>query len=95
MENAVALAAIGLAASSIAGLIWLAKFVAKTLGNDLQEHTKAAIQATEASKQQVKASKEVLTFMKNLNGKLAKATIQTVQEQKVEHQTVNSQSIVE
>jgi hypothetical protein len=28
--------------------------------------------------------------MKNLNGKLAKAAIQTVQEQKVEHQIVKS-----
>jgi len=92
MDNAVAIAAIGLAASSVAGLIWLAKFVAKTLGEDLKEHTKAAIEATEASKQQVKASKEVLTFMKNLNGKLAKATIQTIQEQNVEHQTVQHRS---
>lgn len=72
----------------MAGLIWLAKFVAKTLGEDLKEHTKAAIHATQASKEQTKASKEVLTFMKNLNGKLAKATIQTVTEQTVEHQTV-------
>jgi hypothetical protein len=88
MENAVAIAAIALAASSVAGLIWLAKFVAKTLGEDLKEHTKAAINATRASKEQIKASKEVLVFMKNLNGKLAKATIQTVKEQNVEHQTV-------
>ena len=36
-----------------------------------------------------KNSEEQYTFMKNLNGKLAKATIQTVQEQTVEHQTIN------
>jgi len=97
MDNAVAIAAIALAASSVAGLIWLAKFVAKTLGDDLKEHTKAAVKATQASeeqakasRQQIKASKEVLAFMKNLNGKLAKATIQTIQEQNVEHQTVQN-----
>lgn len=88
MDNAVALAAIALAASSVAGLIWLAKFVARTLGEDLKAHTQAAYKATQASKEQVKASKEVLTFMKNLNGKLAKATIQTVQEQNVKNQTI-------
>lgn len=95
MENAVALAAIALAATTVGGLIWLAKFVANTLGKDLKEHTQAAINQTEsnkaltkASKQQTKASGEVLSFMKNLNGKLAKATIQTVHEQNVEHQTV-------
>ena len=95
MENAVALAAIGLAGTTVAGLIWLAKFVANTLGKDLKEHTQAAIHQTasnkelaKASKEQIKASGEVLEFMKNLNGKLAKATIQTVEEQRVQHQTV-------
>lgn len=81
MDNSVALAAIGLAATSVGGFIWLVKFMAKTLGTALQEHTKAAISQTEASQ-------EVLTFMKNLNGKLAKATIQTVTEQNVAHQTI-------
>lgn len=95
MENAVALSAIGLAATTVGGLIWLSKFVANTLGKDLQEHTKAAIhqsnsnkELTKASREQTKASGEVLEFMKNLNGKLAKATIQTVQQQNVEHQTI-------
>lgn len=95
MDNAVALASIALAASSVTGLIWLAKFVAKTLGKDLQEHTKAALKQSQAAKEQAKesrkaaaASKEVLTFMENLNGKLGKITHQTIQEQNVEHQTV-------
>lgn len=98
MENAVALAAIALASTTVLGLIWLAKFVAKTLGEDLKAHTSAAIhqtasnkELTRASREQTKASGEVLLFMKNLNGKLAKATIQTVKEQKVEHQTVEHQ----
>ena len=85
MENAVALSAIALVATTVGGLIWLSKFVANTLGKDLKEHTKAAIhqtnsnkeltkaslEQTKASKEQTKASGEVLTFMKNLNGKLA------------------------
>lgn len=81
MDNAVALAAIALAASSVTGLIWLAKFVAKTLGEDLREHTKAAIKQSQAAKEQAKesrkaaeASQEVLDFMKRLNGKLPKIT---------------------
>ena len=67
MDNAVALAAIGLAGSTVAGLIWALKYFANTLAKDLQEHTKAAIA-------QKKSSDEVLTFMKNLNGKLQAAT---------------------
>ena len=100
MDNAVALAAIGLASTTVVGLIWLAKFVANTLGKDLKEHTQAALHQTEsnkelakASRQQTKASGEVLSFMKNLNGKLAKATIQTISEQNVENQVVTNQEI--
>lgn len=89
MDNAVALAAIGLATSSVGGLIWLAKFVAKTLGEDLKAHTIAANKQTAASKKQTEASQEVLKFMKNLNGKLAKITKQTIQEQDIKHQTVH------
>lgn len=87
-DNAVALAAIGVLAAAVAGIVWIAKFGLKTLSKDLQEHTKAALDQAAASRESSAASKEVLTFMRNLNGKLAKATIQTVVEQNVEHQTV-------
>lgn len=73
MENTVAIAAIGLAATTVACLVWVVKFLAKTLSQDLQEHTKAAIKQTQASN-------EVLKFMKNLNGKLEGAVKAKVQE---------------
>lgn len=56
MDNAVALAAIGLAATTIAGLIWVMKYFAKTLAQDLKEHTKAAVQQREASLKSAQAS---------------------------------------
>lgn len=108
----VALAAIALAGTAFAGVVWLAKYFARELSEDLKAHTKAAEQQKEASLKSAKASEklertvdrvgkqaelsarnseEQLIFMKALNGKLAKATIQTVQEQTVEHQTVKSQ----
>lgn len=67
----VALAAIGLAATTVGGLIWVVKYFAKTLSKDLQEHTAAAIT-------QAQASEEVLKFMKNLNGKLEGAFVEKV-----------------
>ena len=73
MDNAVALAAIALAATTVAGLVWAMKYLANTLSTDLREHTKAALK-------QAEASREVVTFMRNLNGKLTKATIQTAKE---------------
>mgnify|MGYP001567785310 CR=1 FL=1 len=76
-ENTVAIAAIALAGTSIASVIWVVKWLAKTLSVDLREHTKAALIGAQASREQKKASTEVLVFMKNLNGKLAQATIQT------------------
>lgn len=73
MDNAVALASLALAGTVVGGLIWVLKYFAKTLSKDLQEHTAAAIA-------QRQASEEVLIFMKNLNGKLTKATVDTVKQ---------------
>jgi len=105
MDNAVALAAIALAATTIGGLIWVLKYVTRELSKDLKEHTKASIASAAASKsleatvEKVGAqaelsaanSEEQLKFMKKLNGKLENAIIQKVAEQTVEHQTVKSQ----
>lgn len=104
MDNAVAIAAIGLAATMGGGVLWLAKYFAKELSVDLKEHTKAAINLSVASKELEKTVKKVgvqaeltgrnseeqLKFMKKLNGKLENAIIQKVAEQTVEHQIVNS-----
>jgi hypothetical protein len=101
-DTSVSIAALALAATTVAGLVWVVKFFAKELSKDLREHTKAAMQQQDASLKSAQASErlretvekvgknaeEQYQFMKNLNGKLAKATIQTVQEQTVEHQTV-------
>lgn len=66
MDNTVAIAAIGLATTTVGGLIWIMKYLANTLSKDLKEHTAAAISQRESSD-------EVLQFMKNLNGRLEKA----------------------
>lgn len=71
--DGIALAAIALAATAMGGMIWVTKYFATTLSGDLKEHTKAAVAQTAASK-------EVLTFMQNLNGKLVSATQKTVKE---------------
>lgn len=66
MENAVAIAAIGLAATTVGGLIWVVKFFAEKLVVALREHSEAALK-------QSQSSDEVLKFMQNLNGKFEKA----------------------
>lgn len=67
----------------------------------MRAHTKAANTQAQANNKlshavdrNTESNEEVLSFMKNLNGKLAKATIQTVKEQNVEHQHVE-QTVVE
>lgn len=72
MENAVAIAAIGLAGTTIAGLIWVVKYFASTLSNDLREHTIAATKLASAGDKQAQSNQEMITFMKKLNGKLPK-----------------------
>jgi Mg2+/Co2+ transporter CorB len=73
MDNTVALASIALAASSVAALVWVVKYFAKSLTSALKEHTKAA-------QGQIKSSDEVLKFMINLNGKLENAYIEKAKE---------------
>lgn len=72
-EQAVSLAAIGLAVTAVGGVIWLAKYFARELSVDLREHTKAATKLAQAAKEQQNASKEVLVFMKRLNGTLPRS----------------------
>lgn len=79
-DTEVAIAAITLAGTSIGGVMWVVKYLANTLSRDLREHTEAATRLSNAAQEQTKASKEVLIFMQNLNGKLAKATIKAAKE---------------
>lgn len=107
MDNSeVAIAAIALAGTAIAGVIWTAKYFARTLSQDLKEHTKAAVEQrvasqdaalasreqAQASQKSAYASQQMLTFMKALNGRLSKITQQVVDEQTVHHQTVEKES---
>lgn len=82
MEKDITLAALALAATTVGALIWVVKYFAQTLSTDLQEHTKAATELANAAKEQSKASKEVLTFMRKLNGKLEGAVQDKVNENK-------------
>lgn len=73
MGDSVALAAITLAGTCVAGVIWVVKYLATKLTSALEEHTAASVKQTEASKKQTEASQEVLVFMRNLNGRLEAA----------------------
>lgn len=96
------IALITLLVSGLGGaMIWTVKWFAKHYGADMKAHTKAAVSQSQSNKKlstavdkNTESNEEVLTFMKNLNGKLAKATIQTVKEQQVEHQTVKTQEVI-
>lgn len=93
-DNAVALAALGILGGAVVTIGWVARFGLTALSRDLREHTKAAVEQAGASRESIEASKEVLMFMKNLNGKLAKATVQVVKEQHVDQQVVNTEHVI-
>ncbi len=85
-DKTVTLAAIGLVGTVVACLIWVVKYFANTLSKDLKEHTAAALKQAQASKEQTQASKEVLLFMKNLNGKLEGAFVEKVKEKSAQRE---------
>lgn len=89
------IALIALIGTLAAAIVWVLKWAVRNYGDDIKAHTNAANKLAKASDNLSKSvnknthsNQEVLTFMKNLNGKLAKATIQTVKEQNVEHQVI-------
>lgn len=80
MDNAVALAAIALAATTVGGLVWVMKYFAKTLTHDLKEHTKAVVQQREASLKSAEASMSLEKTVKQV-GKQAQLSAANSQEQ--------------
>ena len=97
-------AALAIVATVVGSLIWIVKFLMSEfrysidgVKESLDKHVKAAnniAKATEsntvATQENAQVTRELQQFMFNLNGKLAKITSQKIQEQTVEHQTVNS-----
>lgn len=90
-DSTVAMAALGVLATCVGLMTWVVKKVLGDVAPALNRHADTATELSGAVKKNTESNAELLAFMKNLNGKLAKATIQTVQEQTVEHQHVKSQ----
>jgi hypothetical protein len=91
--NTVALSALGVLATCVALMAWVVKKVLGDVAPALTKHAETAEGLGIAVEKNTQSNEELLTFMKNLNGKLAKATIQSVQEQNVEHQTINTSEV--
>lgn len=97
-NSTVAIAALGVLATSVGLMAWVVKKVLGDVAPALTKHAETAeklasmveANTTETNKS-AKSSDELLKFMKKLNGKLEHATIQKVAEQRVEHQHVKSQ----
>lgn len=87
-ENGVAIAALGVLATSIGTMAWVVKKVLGDVAPALHKHAETASELSESVKKNTESSTELLVFMRKLNGKLENAYIQKVSEQTVEHQTV-------
>lgn len=72
----------------VAAIVWVAKYALKEITRNMKANTTATVKQAQASHESTRASKEVLVFMKALNGRLTKITQQKVDEQTVIHQTV-------
>lgn len=90
-DTSVSIAAIAIVATCVTALIWIVKFLMLQMRKSLDNNAKSHLKVAQATDKNTKVAEETLTFLKALNGKVAKATIQTVKEQQVEHQIVKSQ----
>lgn len=80
----VLLAALGIVLASVTALVWIVKFLMIEIKSSLDGSAKAHEKVAKATDKNTEVSNETLKFLKALNGKVAKATIQTVKEQSVE-----------
>lgn len=76
MENAVALAALGILGGAVVTIGWVAKYALNRLGTDIKEHTKSAIEGKHASVAQTASNEKVAsaldsfeTYLKDRNGR--------------------------
>lgn len=90
VDSTVALSVLAIIATCTAALIWIVKFLMTEMRKSLDANAKAHLKVAKATDSNTLVSKETLNFLKALNGKVAKATIQTVKEQRVEQQIVNN-----
>lgn len=71
MNSGVELAALGIVATSVTALVWIVKFLMKDIKDSLDKNTTSHERVADVTQ-------EILTFLKNLNGKLAEITAQKV-----------------
>lgn len=91
-DNSVAIAALGILATSIGLMAWVVKKVLADVAPALNNHAKSADGLNKAVDKNTASNDELLKFMRKLNGKLEHAVIQKAAQQNVEHQTVENQS---
>jgi predicted nucleic acid-binding protein len=87
-DNAVALTALGVLATSVGLMAWVVKKVLSDVAPALTKHADTASELSDSVLENTKSNKEMLKFMKKLNGRLENAVIQKVAEQTVHHQHI-------
>ncbi len=92
-SNTVALTALGIVITAVAALVWIVKFLMLQMRASLDRNAKAHLKVAQATNKNTKVSEETLKFLRALNGKVAKATIQTVKEQHVDHQIIETREV--
>jgi len=88
VDNAVALAALGVLATSVGLMAWVVKKVLGDVAPALTKHAQTAAELSESVLKNTASNDEMLKFMKKLNGRLENAVVQKVADQHVEHQHV-------
>lgn len=87
----VLLAAMGIVLASVTILSWIVRFLMVQMKDSLDANAKAHLKVAKSNDKNTEVSQETLKFLRALNGKVAKAAVQTIAEQRVEHQVVKSQ----
>ena len=81
-ENAVAIAALGVLATSVGLMAWVVKKVLGDVAPALTRHAETADKLSIAVERNTESNDQMITFMKKLNGKLPKLVEEKKQQAK-------------
>lgn len=76
--SSITLTALGIVATAVGALIWIVKFLMAEIKASLDKNSASHYRVAEATETNTKVSQETLTFMRNLNGRLAKITAEKI-----------------
>jgi hypothetical protein len=79
---AIIISALGIVATAVTSLIWIIKYLLREIKSSLDKNSASHDKVAKATEINTGVSKELLTFMKRLNGRLPQITAEKIKDER-------------